>query len=154
MTVATMVDHLFEPYGNPEVRSGCVRCPHPFGAHPLPVRSGRRDPEFERAFLNEAERLAGMSSGGYAEAVQDRLQRAERQYGQDSYLNLSMARLLTEIADEAFDLGGWGCMSALASYPKVADDDARGELLLILQEIASHGPLVYRLVERARDLLS
>ena len=154
MTVATMVDHEFRPYANPEARAGCVRCPHPRGAHPLPVRSGRRDPEFERAFLNEAERLAGLSSTGYSEAVQDRLQRAERQYGQDSYLNLSMPRLLSEIADESFDVAGWSLMAALASYPKVLDDEARGDLLLVLQRIASYGPLVWRDVERARELLT
>ncbi len=95
-----------------------------------------------------------MSSGGFSEAVQDRLQRAEREHGQDSYLNLSMGRLLSEIGEEALDVAGWSTVAALASFEKVLGDEERGELLLVLQEIASHGPLVWRLCERARDLLA
>lgn len=153
MAVATM-DHSFLVAANSRLANACAKCGRTRDAHPVLEKSGKRDPMFERDFLNEAERLAGLSSGGFAEQVHDRLQRAERELGQDSYLQHSMGRLLAEIGEEGLDVAGWSCVAALASFEKVADDDERGELLLLLQQIASYGPLVWRMVQRAHDLLS
>lgn len=117
-------------------------------------RLGGRDPYFEQQFLREAQRLAGLPSSGYADEVQARLHRAERELGADSYLEHSMGRLISEIEEEGLDIGGWATVAALAAYAKVQDDRRRGEVHLILQELAAYGPLIGRMCERLRGALA
>jgi hypothetical protein len=117
------------------------------------MMDGGRDPAFEREFLRQAERLAGMTNSGYADEVEARLHRAEREKGPDSYLLLGMRRLAIEVGEEALDLGGWSCVAALSAYPQVTDMDTRHQVHLLLQQIAAHGPLVWELVRQLRDVL-
>jgi hypothetical protein len=115
--------------------------------------SGGRDPAFEREFLRQAERLAGMTNSGYVEEVAARLHRAEREKGPDSYLSLGMRKLANEIGEEALDIGGWSTVAALSAYPQVADVERRHQVHLLLQGIAAHGPLLWELCRQLRDLL-
>jgi hypothetical protein len=115
--------------------------------------SGGRDPSFEREFLRQAERLAGMTNSGYADEVEARLHRAEREKGPDSYLELGMRRLASEIGEEALDVGGWATVAALSAYPQIADTDQRHEVHILLQQIASYGPILWELCRQLRDRL-
>jgi len=125
----------------------CIKC-----GRIIPPGGGR-EPKFEREFLGEAERLAGRGLG-FAEEVKARLHRAERELGADSFLNLGMHRLLTEIDEEALDVAGWAVLAAQASYAKVDDQEVAGELRLVMQQIAAYGPVVHQLVADAQALLT
>lgn len=144
-----MCDHA--PSLDPRKAGSCVKCGKPYTDR---RDLGRRDPRFEKQFLDEAERLAGLSHTGFTEEVQARLHRAEREKGADSYLELGMRRLVHEIGEEALDVAGWATVASLAAYRHVPSDDDRGELHLVLQQIAAHGPLVWRLCQQAQDLLT
>ena len=114
---------------------------------------GGRNPSFESSFLDQAERLAGLSSSGFTERVKARLFAAEREYGQDSYLARTMLGLVGEIEQEGEDVTGWSTVAALAAYAKVADEDVRYEAQLRLQRLASYGPLIAEECRQLRELL-
>lgn len=120
-----------------------------------PVRDDRdaRQSETEHEFLRGAEKRAGLDSG-WSQGVQDRLLRMERAKGRDSYRSLSIARFLTEIEEESFDLGGWPVLAALVTYASDLDDETAHELRLVLQAIAAEGARAHALVAQCRALLA
>ncbi len=114
---------------------------------------GTREPHFEAAFLEHAERMAGMQRE-WAEKVKARLHYMEREKGPDSYLALGLLHITRETEAEALDLGGWPLMGALASYASDMDPEKAHEFRMLMQRAAAYGPLVDDLVQQARDLLS
>jgi hypothetical protein len=147
-------DHAFVGRSNGRYLNSCGRCGKVPEAHPqVDPDAGRRNPRFEKSFLDEAERLAGLSTSGFTEEVQARLHAMEREKGADSYLELGLRRIVHEIELEGYDLGGWPTVGCLAARRDIQDDDARYEFMMILQEIASFGPRVKQLCERARELV-
>jgi hypothetical protein len=122
----------------------CAHCEHCESA-------GGRDPEFERKFLVGAARMGGLGVG-FPQRVADRLLRSERIYGRDSYRNLSFARILNEIGEEALDLGGWSVLAALLAETTL-DSETVIEARVILQEIAAHGAKADGLLSELRRLV-
>lgn len=119
--------------------------------HTLPA--GYRDANFERDFLEGAERRAKSMGLGFTEVVRDRLTRAERQYGVASYLEKGLRGVLRETDEEAADLGGWPVLGALIANDEMMDDDLRCLVVDKLQEIASLGVLAHQLVHELQGLL-
>lgn len=117
------------------------------------IVNGTRNPTFERDFLKEAERLAGLSGGEWSFDVADRLQVMERTKGSDAYLGVPLQKLVSEIEEEGLDLGGWPVLAALASYT-LDDEEQAAELRSVLIQIASYGPLVHQLCAKAREILT
>ncbi len=119
----------------------------------IPRPAGGRDSHFERDFLDAAERGAGSVGTGYRDAVMDRLTRAERQYGVDSYLDKGLRGLLAEVDEEALDVAGWGVLAALVTNDSITDDDTRVRIVILLQHIASLGVQTHQLVQQIGRLL-
>lgn len=135
------------PVENPNPRdAGCVKCG-------LLLPPGSRDSRFERDFLDGAERKALSMGLGYRDLVVDRLTRAERSYGVNSYLDKGLSGLLREIDEEGLDLGGWGVLTALVADAEVVDPDARILFVTRLQEIAAKGAEVHQIVAELRRCL-
>ena len=120
---------------------------------PIPRPAGGRDSHFERDFLDAAEREAGAVGVGYRDAVTDRLTRAERQYGVDSYLDKGLRGLLNEIDEEALDVAGWSALAALVTNDSIADADTRVHVVVLLQHIASLGAQAHQVVQQIGRLL-
>lgn len=115
--------------------------------------NGGREPTFEHDFLRSAEKLAGLDIG-WRQAVEDRLQRMEREKGKDSYRELGLRRMVREAEEEALDLGGWPLLAALLSYSDLPDGEDAHEFRMLMQQMAAYGVLVAGLARRARDLLA
>lgn len=107
-----------------------------------------RDRGFEEAFLEGAERQAGLYGLGFGEQVAARLDAVGARHG-DRWLELPLRRFVSEIRAEAADLGGWPVLMAqrlMRDGDQV--DDCSLEARLILQAIAAHGVQVEQLLRR------
>jgi hypothetical protein len=74
-------------------------------------RAQIRDLVRERRWLEDAERDS--SPSGFAAHAQERLREGQETYG-DRWAAESMATLLTELQEEAADLGAWGVLALQA----------------------------------------
>lgn len=136
------------PSPNPRSKGRCVCCDREVDVKP----AAERNPDVEREFLRNAERVAGLDID-WADRVKDRVLRMERSKGKDSYKQLGFWRCVSETEEECLDLGGWPMMAFLLSHTEFSDDDERGlEARMILQQIAAHGVRVSGLIGRLREL--
>lgn len=85
--------------------------------------SAHRDQRLERAWLTEAARAGGAPT--FAEQALLRLADGESAYG-DRWAELSLARLIDELAEEAADLGAWGVLALQALRRDAPPDDPVG----------------------------
>lgn len=75
------------------------------------VSTTGRDRAFELEFLGGALKRAN-STGDFVGRVVARLEHAEASYGVDSFRQLGVEQLVTELQEEALDLAGWGVLLA------------------------------------------
>lgn len=114
---------------------------------------GWRNADFERDFLDGAERRALSMGAGFSDQVRDRLERAERQYGVASYLDKGLRGCLRETDEEALDVGGWPVLAALIANDEIRDGDTRRYFVDRLQRIASLGVEIHQIVKELEGLL-
>lgn len=94
-----------------------------------------RDRDFERELAAIAARRAalGGAAEAFADAVEHRLRKGQREYGAGTWATGGLQRLLAEMAEEGADGGGWGTLAAqLVQLSQLAGelDPARAELIL------------------------
>lgn len=111
-----------------------------------------RDEAFEAAFLEAAERQAGLYGIGFVQLVAERLDTMGARHA-DRWASMSPRELVREIREEALDIGGWPVLTAQRLLALGLDDPgallAREKLL----EIAAKGVEVERLVRELTGLL-
>lgn len=135
------------PSPDPRKQGTCVRC-----LRSLPA--GWRNSDFERDFLDGAERRARSMGIGYTEKVRDRLTRAERQYGVASYLDKGLRGCLRETDEEALDLAGWPVLAALIANDEISDYETRCYFVDRLQHLAALGAEAHQVVKELEGLLA
>lgn len=138
------------PTGNPRQR-WCVRCGAAVEESELDPRTAH-DPAFQRGFLKGAEQAAGLDIG-WADAVSDRVGQMQVKHG-ERYRTMPMRRLLREIDEEAFDLGGWPMLAALVVNAEDLDPDVILEIKHRLQGIAALAVRQSAEVQAIRELLT
>jgi len=109
----------------------------------------QRDPDRERTFLAEAAR----GRHPFVEQATLRLNAGEEVYG-DSWAWIGLRRHLTELLEEAADLGAWAALAAQALdlEPNLADAD-RQRIAGVLAATASHGARAHALLTAATSAL-
>jgi hypothetical protein len=102
----------------------------------MPSRS--RDLTCERRWLEDAEHDS--SPSGFAVHAQERLRDGQRLYG-DRWADESMATLLTELREEAADLGAWGVLAlqalSHAERTRHLDDPSRAKLTVVRSSLSA-----------------
>lgn len=111
-----------------------------------------RDRAFEEAFLEGAERRAGLHGLGFGELVATRLEMVGRRHG-DRWAGMAPRELVHEIRAEALDLGGWPVLTAQRLMALELDDDCSLGARMKLQEIAAKGVEVELLVRELAGLI-
>ncbi len=100
--------------------------------------SQQRDLACERRWLEDAERNS--SPSGFAVHAQERLRDGQEAYG-DQWAGESMARLLTELQEEAADLGAWGVLAlqalSHAERTQNLDDLSRANLGVVAASLST-----------------
>jgi hypothetical protein len=108
-----------------------------------------RDEAYERGFLDAVELLAGIPQNGYSHRVLERLDRVGRKHG-DRFVEMPIAELLEEIAQEALDVAGWSLLTAQKTLLEGLTERVSLPLRLKLLEAAAAGAQVEKLVNEAR----
>lgn len=111
-----------------------------------------RNGGLEDAFLEAAERRAGMHGLGWAQLVRDRLELVGCRHG-DRWHTLTPREFIHEIRLESLDLGGWPVLFAQRLLALELDNDCSLPARLKLEEIAAHGVAVERLLRELAGLL-
>lgn len=111
-----------------------------------------RDPGFEREFLRQAARAAGVDPDDFANECEDRLSLGMELY-QDAALGMPLRRLVRELDEEGADLGTWAVLAAQCDELQGLEGDVRLEVSLWLQEYAKLGARAVYVGGRIRDVL-
>lgn len=98
-----------------------------------PVRSR----EWEEFFLDGAARRAGIAPDLWTPEVRDRMDAAERQYG-NTWATRPMRELVAEMDEEGMDLGGWSALVGQRLYTD-KDPEVISAVLTRLREVAALG---------------
>jgi len=102
----------------------------------------QRDPDRERTFLAAAAR----GHHPFVEQATARLDAGEEVYG-DSWAWIGLRRHLTELLEEAADLGSWAALSAQAlDHEPDLSDANRQRIAGVLAATASHGARAHALL--------
>ena len=113
-----------------------------------------RDGEYERQFLDLAERRSGLMGLGFPEQVLERLDRVGARHG-NRFESMGLRRLVAEIREEGLDLGGWSVLAGqVVLHSEELDPDVRLELAQLLEHVAAYGVRVEQLVRRLVELVS
>jgi hypothetical protein len=101
-------------------------------------RAQIRDLVRERRWLEDAEHNS--SPSGFAAHAQERLADGQRLYG-DRWAEESLAALLTELQEEAADLGAWGVLAlqalSHAERTQHLDDPSRAKLYVVRSSLSA-----------------
>lgn len=111
----------------------CGKCGRPMPAErPTPVRSR----EWEELFIDGAARDAGLAPDRFTPEVRDRMDNAERTYG-NTWATRPLRDLITELDEECLDLPGWSALIGQRLYGEHPDVIERA--LTILRRYAALG---------------
>lgn len=139
-----------QPSTDPRHTTKCVKCGRT--VDPPPPEPTRKH-DFERDFIEGAERIAGLAGLEYYDHVAARLTEGQVLYG-DAALGRSLAALKREILDEGLDLGTWSVLTAQSRDMEALDDDRRQAGILKLQEVASKGAEVEALLREFSEIVA
>jgi hypothetical protein len=124
--------------------------PSPFGKWDAgPSHGPARDPARELLWLELAEASAGHA--GFTDHVLARLAAGQHVYG-DEWAGLSFDRLLTELEEEAADIGAWGVLALqkLAANPDVSDA-MRDHIAIVVHVAIAMAAYAYQALKLARE---
>lgn len=114
----------------------------------VPVRSR----EWEEAFIDAASRDAGLAPDLWTPEVRDRMDAAEREYG-NTWATRALRELVNELDEECLDLPGWSALIGQRLYMERPETIERA--LTILRRYAAlgaEGRLLKRELERTLGL--
>lgn len=111
---------------------GAAVTTHPPNTRETPVRSR----EWEEAFIDAGARDAGLAPDVWTSEVRDRMDAAERTYG-NTWATRPLRDLITELDEECLDLPGWSALIGQRLYGEHPDVIERA--LTVLREYAALG---------------
>lgn len=113
-----------------------------------------RDYSFERQYLEQVVRAAGLDGPGterFVDATFERLRLGDELYGSNA-LSSNSNRNYRELAEEAVDIAAWGVLEAQRLYAAPVDDDVALEIRLRLIAAAAEALRAWVNIRDARDL--
>ena len=118
------------------------------------MSQGHRNPTYEREWLEQIARAAGLSGIAvqrFNDQVLERLQIGANEYGEHGYLKRSPNELCRGIQEEAADIAGWSVLASQAlDATDISDDDAMAVRLGLI-EAAAYSLRAHRAIAAVRE---